>query len=67
MIRYQEGGDPSSSRKSPSRTMDEAHNDVIRLCDSTGVLNTYLKNFDLFPVVTCHEHVNFLNKIDHVF
>lgn len=67
MIRYREGGDPNSSRKSPSRTMDETHNDLIRLCDPTGVLNTSLKDIDLFPVVTCHEHVNFVDEIDHVF
>jgi hypothetical protein len=30
-------------------------------------LNISLKNVDLFPVVTCHEHVNFVDKIDHVF
>ena len=67
MIRYPEVGDPSSSRKSPSSTMDEACNDLIRLCDPTGVLNISLKNVDLFPAVTCHEHVNFVDKIDHVF
>ncbi|MGA8913853.1 MAG: hypothetical protein WB443_13445 [Nitrososphaeraceae archaeon] len=67
MIRYREGRDPSSSRKSPSRTMDEAHNDLIRLCDPTGVLNASLKEIDRFPMVTCDEHVNFVDEIDHVF
>jgi hypothetical protein len=67
VIRYREGGDPSSSRKSPSRAMDEACNDLIRLCDATGVLNISLKDLDLFPVVTGHEHFNFVDENDQVF
>jgi hypothetical protein len=67
VIRYREGGDPTSSRKSLSRTVDEARNDLIRLCDPTGVLNTSLKHIDQFPVVTCDEHANFVAKINHVF
>jgi hypothetical protein len=66
VIRYREGGDPSSSRKPLSRTVDEARNDLIRLCDPTGVLNRSLKDIDQFPVVTCYEHANFVDKINYV-
>jgi hypothetical protein len=67
VIRRREGGAPNSSRKSLSRTVDEARNDLIRLCDPTSVLNTSLKDIDQFPVVTRDEHANFVGKINHVF
>ena len=60
MIRYRECGDPSSSRKSSGRTVDERRNGLIRLCDPTDVLNTSLKDIDQFPVVTCDVYTNLL-------
>ena len=47
--------------------VDEARNDLIRLCDPTGVLNTSLKDIDQFRVLTCDEHANFLGKINQMF
>jgi hypothetical protein len=47
VIRYREG-DPSSSRKSPGKMVVEPRNDLIRICDPTGVLNTSLKDITSF-------------------
>jgi hypothetical protein len=45
LIRYREV-DPSCVWKSPGGTVEEPSNDLIRLCDPTGVLNTSLKDID---------------------